>query len=38
MLEVVLDRFVRTLSTTLRDAMGQAAEVGLLSIRSASVR
>jgi len=35
MLEVVLDRFVRTLSTTLRDAMGQAAEVGLLSIRSA---
>lgn len=35
MLEVVLDRFVRILSTTLRGAMGQSAEVGLNAIRSA---
>ena len=34
MLEVVLDRFVRILSTTLRNALGQA-EVGLNAIRSA---
>ncbi|WP_448204436.1 FliM/FliN family flagellar motor switch protein [Azospirillum sp. sgz302134] len=34
MLEVAMDRFVRILSTTLRETLGRTAEVGLTALRS----